>query len=309
MRWLIFLTLYSQILFAQTNSTFLEFYPLDIDNYWEYERINAYWDEWWILNYDTSYYSITVIGDTLLANGKTYKTLHIRTVRDTIEFTHRSFERIDSISGNVFRNIGHSTLLECLIDSLKAEIGDTSRADRTPFGCEVRKINVFIKDTLENVFGSVKNVKYFESIVDELHPFRYSLIQNIGLFEISWSYDFGLTSDNLIYAELNNEKYGESIFLSIDDFSDFPSSFILYQNYPNPFNSTTIISFSLARTQRVLLELYDLSGKKIKTLVNDKLNSGVHYSRVDGNKLASGIYFYILSTENEHSVKKCIFIK
>lgn len=92
------------------------------------------------------------------------------------------------------------------------------------------------------------------------------------------------------------------------------NSFELKQNYPNPFNPQTTIEFSLEAQDKVLLTIYDLNGREIKTLVNDNLSSGSHRYTWNGtdarnNKVATGIYFYRLNTGNHVQIKRMILLK
>jgi len=86
-------------------------------------------------------------------------------------------------------------------------------------------------------------------------------------------------------------------------------NFILYQNYPNPFNPTTYISFTLKKNENVKLNIYDIKGSLIKSLINERLHSGSHKFEFNGNSLSSGIYFYKLETEGFQQTKKMILIK
>ncbi len=73
-----------------------------------------------------------------------------------------------------------------------------------------------------------------------------------------------------------------------------PSRFQLEQNYPNPFNPTTIIKYQLSASSDVRLELFDMLGRKVATLVDAKQNEGLHSVALNGAKfaLSSGTYFY-----------------
>lgn len=86
-------------------------------------------------------------------------------------------------------------------------------------------------------------------------------------------------------------------------------AFELLQNYPNPFNPSTTITFSLAKTEDVNLKLYDVLGREIKTLVNEKLESGTYNIKLNMSNLASGIYIYRLDAGKFSSVKKMQLIK
>jgi hypothetical protein len=78
--------------------------------------------------------------------------------------------------------------------------------------------------------------------------------------------------------------------------TEIPKQFNLYQNYPNPFNPTTKIKFDIpVGTRRgVFLKIYDVLGREIQTLVNEKLNPGTYEVDFNGDNLPSGVYFYKL---------------
>jgi hypothetical protein len=85
--------------------------------------------------------------------------------------------------------------------------------------------------------------------------------------------------------------------------------FNLEQNYPNPFNPSTEFSFSLPSSEYVTLKVYDILGREVSKLIEEKLNVGVYKIRFDGSRLSSGIYFYSLNTIKYNSVKKMQLIK
>lgn len=85
----------------------------------------------------------------------------------------------------------------------------------------------------------------------------------------------------------------------------------LYQNYPNPFNPSTLIGFSLPSTSAVTIEVFDLAGRKVATILNNKIHtSGTYSYQFDASNLSSGVYFYQLSTQDGfNSIKKMTLIK
>ena len=83
----------------------------------------------------------------------------------------------------------------------------------------------------------------------------------------------------------------------------------LSQNYPNPFNPATSITYTLSQTDKVIIKLYDVLGKEIKTLVNDVQNAGNHTILVNAENLPSGIYFYRIKTTQFSDVKKLTVVK
>ncbi len=88
-----------------------------------------------------------------------------------------------------------------------------------------------------------------------------------------------------------------------------PVNYQLMQNYPNPFNPTTNISFTLSNPTNVRLEVYNILGERVTTLINGQMNAGVHLVKFDGSNLASGVYFYRLKAGEFVSVKKMMLLK
>jgi hypothetical protein len=86
--------------------------------------------------------------------------------------------------------------------------------------------------------------------------------------------------------------------------------YVLFQNYPNPFNPATNIKFQIIKNRFVTLKIYDISGKDIATLVNEKLQAGTYEIPFHASiLLTSGIYFYTLKTDNFTSTKKMMLVK
>jgi len=88
-----------------------------------------------------------------------------------------------------------------------------------------------------------------------------------------------------------------------------PHDFKLEQNYPNPFNPTTTIRFGLDTKSHVRLEIFDVLGRKVKTLVNGTRPSGWYTLKFDGSHLASGIYFYRIIMGQKVKTRKMLLIK
>lgn len=88
-----------------------------------------------------------------------------------------------------------------------------------------------------------------------------------------------------------------------------PIQFTLNQNFPNPFNPTTSISFTLPQTSVVKLSVYNQLGEMVDEILNENLNAGVYNYSWNASKLASGVYFYELSTNGYQAVKKMLLMK
>ncbi len=126
------------------------------------------------------------------------------------------------------------------------------------------------------------------------------------------TFDFDLSSRPLNfkidpYNDILKDVKGENII---------PVSFILYQNYPNPFNPSTTISYQLGKPSFVDIRVYDLLGKEIRVLKNEKQREGFHSIEFNSAGLSSGVYFYRIEAKDFEEVKmlfsqtgKMIYVK
>ncbi len=88
-----------------------------------------------------------------------------------------------------------------------------------------------------------------------------------------------------------------------------PDKFGLDQNFPNPFNPGTVISYQLKTRSDVILKVYDISGKEVITLVNEKQNEGRYSATFNGSDLTSGIYFYKITAGDFTFTRKMVLVK
>jgi photosystem II stability/assembly factor-like uncharacterized protein len=88
-----------------------------------------------------------------------------------------------------------------------------------------------------------------------------------------------------------------------------PNNFSLSQNYPNPFNPGTIINYSISSRSQVLIRVYNILGKSVLTLVNEKKEPGNYNIYFDGSGLSSGIYFYRIQAGDFSETRKMILLK
>ncbi len=104
----------------------------------------------------------------------------------------------------------------------------------------------------------------------------------------------------------------ESFVLRKSKYSQTPIEFALLPAHPNPFNPVTTIRFSIPDAeiqQSVFLRIYDVTGKMVKTLVDEKLSSGNHNVRLEAGNLSSGVYFLHLKSGNFSHMEKLMLIK
>ncbi|MEQ8577858.1 MAG: T9SS type A sorting domain-containing protein [Balneola sp.] len=102
----------------------------------------------------------------------------------------------------------------------------------------------------------------------------------------------------------------QSMSVNNESISELPKIVELEQNYPNPFNPTTTIEYGVPETGDVTLEVYDLLGRKVATLLNtERKNAGRYTVNFDASNLASGMYIYRLQVGNSVLIKKLTLIK
>ena len=91
--------------------------------------------------------------------------------------------------------------------------------------------------------------------------------------------------------------------------ADVPSEFALHQNYPNPFNPKTTIAFDVPRASRVRLTVFDLEGRELCTVLDEKLPAGRHKVSFDAGNLASGLYLYRLQADEFEQTRKMTLLR
>ena len=110
-----------------------------------------------------------------------------------------------------------------------------------------------------------------------------------------------------------NSKYnlieGQNLVSGIEPLEgNIPDRFELEQNYPNPFNPDTRIKYRLKTSGETLLNVFDLTGQIVRTLVEKKQVPGVYEVEFNASELASGVYYKLLSEAGE-SVRKMLLVK
>lgn len=88
-----------------------------------------------------------------------------------------------------------------------------------------------------------------------------------------------------------------------------PADFLLEQNYPNPFNAQTTIRFDLPKSEIVRLEIFDMVGRRVETLVDGTFDAGVHGAVWNASSISTGVYFYRLTAGSFTAVKKMLLLK
>ncbi len=122
----------------------------------------------------------------------------------------------------------------------------------------------------------------------------------------------GVESLTLVAKDNENDSLQHKVDIWVSETgisSSLPKKFTLSQNYPNPFNPRTAINYELPFSQKISLDIYDLSGHKVLTLVNGFQEAGYYTVTFNGSTLSSGMYLYRLSAADEMITKKMLLMK
>ncbi|MFH1736095.1 MAG: T9SS type A sorting domain-containing protein, partial [bacterium] len=142
----------------------------------------------------------------------------------------------------------------------------------------------------------------------------YTMTGKVGVYPAAvWhssSFDFDKTAGgDGIFDPGMLQLYGWDDPFETELLENIPAEFVLFSAYPNPFNPTTAISIQLSALSHVNLSVYDISGRKVATLIDGFRNAGSYEVTFDGSKLASGIYFYRLTAGDYTANGKVVLMK
>jgi hypothetical protein len=283
------------VLIAQNSSA--EYYPLAVGNKWEYQ----------VLQYsigpipDTSYYTKEVIGKKLMTNGIEY--FEIKDQYRTV------YERFDSLT-NKIHAYEATGLYDC--GGYDVAIYDLNYSKDSTYEWKLcDSIKYFNNYEASNPITGLETIRInWDFLVVGEVTFQkglgnYSIrILEGGLYYATVVKAI-ISGDTTVVTNVENE----SINTNLNDFQ-------LAQNYPNPFNPTTTIKFTIPvgtdpdlSLQTASLLVYDILGRQVATLINEPLRAGAHKVEFDATDLASGIYYYQLSTNNQQLTKKMLLLK
>lgn len=111
------------------------------------------------------------------------------------------------------------------------------------------------------------------------------------------------------YRLFTTKEFNKSVSSEIEVSDDAPMAYNLYQNYPNPFNPSTNITFDVAKSGFVSLEVFNMLGQKVADLVQEPKAAGSYTVRFDASGLSSGVYIYRLRSGNAVKTQKMMLLK
>lgn len=171
------------------------------------------------------------------------------------------------------------------------------------------------KAVLNWVTFSEKNNRGFEierSIGNSINFKTVGFVNGIGTSLEKNSYEFidNAGFDGLVRYRLKQVDYNGTFEYSKEvELNLIFNKYDLIQNYPNPFNPTTTISFQIPKKEFVVIKVYNILGKEVKTLISGYMDAGVHEVKFDATNLPSGTYFYSVAAGEFRAEKKMVLIK
>ncbi len=137
-------------------------------------------------------------------------------------------------------------------------------------------------------------------------------LASLGIEEgAAFSGDWTVSAELGEWVEFADEPFGISLTRAVPTGSEVERAyeFSLNQNYPNPFNPATKIQFTLPETMEVRLDVYNIAGQRVATLVNEQREAGAHTVEFDGTRVASGVYIYRITAGSFVQTRKMTLIK
>ena len=182
---------------------------------------------------------------------------------------------------------------------------------------EIEMDDHFVYDGSSNLVIAV--LKYLNIDENVSNPYffyatRADKDRSIAFSDRSSIPDIQNLPDGFRYSSFPNVRLGYDDNVPIDDKNVSHMTNQLYSNFPNPFNPETKIRFNLSNDSHVLIEIYNIRGQKVKTLVNEDMTAGHHQTIWNGlndynQRVASGLYLCRLQAGGEQMVRKMVLLK
>lgn len=265
-----------------------EYAPLQLGNVWIYKIVNAN-------PYRSEIIDSAIIIDSIkyFGYGLNYQTQYLKALR----------LRDDNFYVMKEDSAFPEPLNERIYYKKNAQVGDTWQVNYGSGGIAIYTITdtilAYIFDTL--ITGKILNENF------GLVEWDYTWSEEFGkLAKFDWQ---GETQHYLIGCVINGIVYGDTNLVTDVNYFAPEFSYKLYQNYPNPFNSSTLINFIIPQGTNVTLEVYNILGERVRTLVNGFITAGDHSIRFEADNLTTGVYFYVLRTNELVQTKKMLLIK
>jgi hypothetical protein len=211
-------------------------------------------------------------------------------------------------------------------DSVEVLVTVMAMNDAPVFIADVPPDTIVFMNTADTVLSINSYVQDVDLPADHLHwqigvqndSLLYQINESLG--ELTLSAVAGYTGSGLLYLTVSDDSSASAdtqIVVKViadptglpENTTLIPRGHVVYQNYPNPFNPSTRIRFGLPKMERVRIEIYNIIGQRITTVIDETRMAGYHVVEFDGGILPSGIYFYRIQADDFTRIKKMVLIR
>ena len=162
--------------------------------------------------------------------------------------------------------------------------------------------------------GTQVGIRKFTDLTENFYQTaNKSYIDGLPIGSLIWNdvaikaYNSKIEFNNVMVSYLSHDIWPPEGVKALN--TGIPATYSLSQNYPNPFNPTTNIKYSITKESQVTLKVFDILGRDVENLVNQKQAAGSYEVNFDASKLASGVYFYRLTAGDFVQSMKMMLIK
>ncbi len=265
-------------------------FPLTAGNVWYYGVVATENPD--PLTSFIGYDSVTIAKDTVLNNGMVY-------VRLFSKWFGSEFLRKDGF--RVFQ-YSLSDSMEYLRFNFSAVKGDTIAVYPT---ATYSNTMVLENTEMSPLFGLSRRTETYQGVLPGSRVFQAGVADSIGITKEGDGLSY---EKSLVGAKINGVTYGTILGVNTQK-QISPLKFSLSQNYPNPFNPTTNFQFTIGSFEPVTLKIFDILGREVATVIDQRLAPGEHSAKWDAGKFTSGVYFYQLKAGGFVQSKKMILLK
>ena len=288
--------------YTYSQSSGQNLFPMSVGNVYVYS-VNSHSGG----GYDTTYLRRGTIDRDSLIDGRKYYFIN------SIKFN--GWYRVDTATGSLYKydSVGSCShyINEILIDSLSSSPGGLNYScipgQSAIVICSFENRELFGQNIFHKKFSYSYNVGPATFTYNSYYASGYGLSTYVTYYS---NFISGTVTHTLKGCVINGVVYGDTTVTSILQIGNtVPSSFSLHQNYPNPFNPSTKIKFGIPKGALVKLKIYDILGREVAVLVNEKLTAGIYEYDWNASALPSGVYFYRLEAGEFTESKRMVLVK
>lgn len=262
---------------------------------------------------DASDYFVELITDSSTTNVEFERATKDTTIRiDSLMFATQYFWRVKAVDSLTSRQSNWSDYRSFTVMTKNSVPEFVNLPDTISF-FENESFEFKYGDFIEDVEDEIKDLSIEISVDESL--LNIEIDTAITMLTISSKGFIGDTKIGIKVTDTNGDFIEDSVIVSVsmstsnENENNIPTNFTLSQNYPNPFNPSSTIKFGIPEAAVVKLEIYNLLGQKVKSLVNEKKSVGFHAVTFDASNLTSGMYIYRIQAGSFVQIKKMTLIK